>query len=113
MRFLYLLLLITVLNGCVSKNEVKLSTDINPENFQKIIKEIYLINAHIYNNKYSKIKLDSIKLQIIQILKENNLNSDDLSNAIKYYSSNPKILDSLIIDLRDSLENEQLKINKL
>ena len=109
MKLLYLLLFTTLLNGCVGKNEMKLSTEINPENFQKIIKEIYLINAHVYNNKYSKIKLDTINLQIIQVLKENNFNSEDLSNAIKYYSSNPRILDSLIIDLRDSLQNEQLK----
>ena len=104
----------TFLTACIDENPTLSSpkTPISPKEFQYLIKEIWLMNAHIYNNKkYTLLPKDSIGHATLEILNKKGFDKNDLSQAIKFYTSKPAFLDSLIRDLRDSLENSQIKIS--
>ena len=104
-----LFFLISCVNSTTNNN---FETKIQPHEFQKIIKKVLLMNAHLQNNrKYSIINKDSIGHITLEILEKENFNKSDLKNAIKFYSSNPNLLDSLIIDLKDSLNENQVDIS--
>lgn len=102
-----------IINSCVDEktdNYINESSISNKE-FQEIIKKIWLANAHIYNNKkFTLIPRDSLKNLTFQILKEKEINRSEFEKSIQYYSQNPILLDSIIKNLRDSLEKVFISI---
>ena len=103
-----------LINSCVDEktdNYINESSISNKE-FQEIIKKIWLANAHIYNNKkFTLIPRDSLKNLTFQILKEKEINRSEFEKSIQYYSQNPILLDSIIKNLRDSLEKVFISIS--
>lgn len=78
---------------------------IKEKEFQTLIKKIWLVNAHLYNNKkFTQISRDSVGSITNKLLEDYGYNKEDFKQSIKYYSENPRLLDSIIKDLRDSLE---------
>lgn len=78
---------------------------INIKEFQTLIKKIWLVNAHLYNNKkFTQIPRDSVGSITNKLLEDYGYKKEDFKKSIKYYSENPRLLDSIIKDLRDSLE---------
>lgn len=78
---------------------------INVKEFQTLIKKIWLVNAHLYNNKkFTQIPRDSVGSITNKLLEDYGYKKEDFKKSIKYYSENPRLLDSIIKDLRDSLE---------
>ena len=102
-----------IINSCVDEktdNYINESSISNKE-FQEIIKKIWLANAHIYNNKkFTLIPRDSLKNLTFQILKEKEIDRSEFEKSIQYYSQNPILLDSIIKNLRDSLEKVFISI---
>ena len=102
-----------LINSCVDEktdNYINESSISNKE-FQEIIKKIWLANAHIYNNKkFTLIPRDSLKNLTFQILKEKEIDRSEFEKSIQYYSQNPILLDSIIKNLRDSLEKVFISI---
>jgi len=105
------LLVFTVvfITSCVDNdpNEEIIHCPIPEKDFQDIIKTTFLINAHIHNQKMNNKFNDTIKENTLNILEEKGYDKKDLFEAIKFYSSKPNILDSLISDIKDSLEKQQ------
>ena len=86
-------------------------SSISNQEFQEIIKKIWLANAHIYNNKkFTLIPRDSIKNLTFQLLNEKEIDRSEFEKSIQYYSQNPILLDSIIKNLRDSLEKVFINI---
>ena len=78
---------------------------IKVKEFQTLIKKIWLVNAHLYNNKkFTQIPRDSVGSITNKLLEDYGYKKEDFKKSIKYYSENPRLLDSIIKDLRDSLE---------
>ncbi|MDG1689373.1 MAG: DUF4296 domain-containing protein [Flavobacteriales bacterium] len=78
---------------------------IKEREFQTLIKKIWLVNAHLYNNKkFTQIPRDSVGSITNKLLEDYGYKKEDFKKSIKYYSENPRLLDSIIKDLRDSLE---------
>ena len=95
------------LSSCVDEKTDKYINDsyISDNEFQEIIKKIWLTNAHLYNNKkFTLIPRDSLKNMTFQLLEEKEIDRDKFIKSIRFYSQNPILLDSIIKDLRDSLE---------
>lgn len=113
MKKLTLFVVVFLLVSCINNTpNDSIKTSIKANEFQKIIKKTLLINSHIQNNRmYSMIDKDSVSHITLKILKESNFNKNDLLEAIKFYSSNPYLLDSLIIDLKDSLDENQINVS--
>jgi hypothetical protein len=64
-----------------------------------------LVNAHLYNNKkFTQIPRDSVGNITNKLLEDYGFKKEDFKKSIKYYSENPRLIDSIIKDLRDSLE---------
>lgn len=104
--FKIFILLITV-TSCLEekpKDNIKYPT-IKAKEFQTLIKKIWLVNAHLYNNKkFTQIPRDSVGSITNKLLEGYGYKKEDFKQSIKYYSENPRLLDSIIKDLRDSLE---------
>ena len=102
-----------LINSCVDEktdNYINESS-ISDKEFQEIIKKIWLANAHIYNNKkFTLIPRDSLKNLTFQILKEKEIDRSEFEKSIQYFSQNPILLDSIIKNLRDSLEKVFISI---
>ena len=105
-HFKIFILLITV-TSCLEetpKDNIKYPP-IKEKEFQTIIKKIWLVNAHLYNNKkFTQIPRDSVGSITNKLLEDYGYKKEDFKKSIKYYSENPRLLDSIIKDLRDSLE---------
>lgn len=85
---------------------------IKEKEFQAIIKKIWLVNAHLYNNKkFTQIPRDSVGNITNKLLEDYGFKKEDIKKSIKYYSENPKLIDSIIKDLRDSLEKVFISIS--
>ena len=106
-KFFKILILLIAVTSCL---EEKLEDNIkNPpikeKEFQALIKKIWLVNAHLYNNKkFTQIPRDSVNSVTNKMLEDYGFKKEDFKQSIKYYSQNPRLLDSIIKDLRDSLE---------
>ena len=106
-NFFKILILLIAVTSCL---EEKLEDNIkNPpikeKEFQALIKKIWLVNAHLYNNKkFTQIPRDSVNSVTNKMLEDYGFKKEDFKQSIKYYSQNPRLLDSIIKDLRDSLE---------
>ena len=101
------------LNSCVDEKtgEYINKSYISESDFQEIIKKLWLANAHLYNNKkFTLIPRDSLKNITYQLLKDKGTDRKEFTKAIQYYSQNPILLDSIINDLRDSLEKVFISI---
>ena len=93
--------------GCVNEKTTDYISEnnISDKDFQNIIKNIWLTNAHIFNNKkFTLIPRDSINYVMYKVIQEKGINKEEFEKSIKYYSQNPELLDSILKDLRDSLE---------
>ena len=93
--------------GCVNEKTTDYVSEnnISDKDFQNIIKNIWLTNAHIFNNKkFTLIPRDSVNYTMYKVIQEKGINKEEFEKSIKYYSQNPELLDSILKDLRDSLE---------
>lgn len=114
MRKLVLLSLILITTfSCMNKNPYDgIESPISPKEFQLLIKDVGLMNAHLQNSKkYSLINRDSIGSITLEILQKKGFSKKDLMEAVRYYASQPQKLDSLIADLKDTLKENQIKIS--
>lgn len=96
-----------LISGCVNEKTTDhvSENNISDKDFQNIIKNIWLTNAHIFNNKkFTLIPRDSVNYIMYKIIQEKGINKEEFEKSIKYYSQNPELLDSILKDLRDSLE---------
>ena len=60
------------------------------------------MNSHLYNN--TLIHKDSLAEATYKLLKDNGIDKYEFEKSIQFYSQNPILLDSIIKDLKDSLE---------
>ena len=105
-NYFKIIILIFIISSCVEENpdnkiEISPLKDIK---FQKIIKKIWLMNAYIYNNNNTLMLKDSLGKATYKLLKDNGVDKYEFEKSIQFYSQNPILLDSIIRDLKDSLE---------
>tara|TARA_B110000879_G_C11008130_1_gene445854 strand:+ start:140 stop:583 length:444 start_codon:yes stop_codon:yes gene_type:complete len=105
-NYFKIIILIFIISSCVEENpdnkiEISPLEDIK---FQKIIKKIWLMNAYIYNNNNTLMLKDSLGKATYKLLKDNGVDKYEFEKSIQFYSQNPILLDSIIRDLKDSLE---------
>ena len=103
-NYFIIILSIFILLSCVEENpdnKIEVSP-LEDDKFQKIIKKIWLMNAHLYNN--TLIHKDSLAGATNKLLKDNGIEKYEFEKSIQFYSQNPILLDSIIRDLKDSLE---------
>ena len=103
-NYFTIILSIFILSSCVEENpdnKIEVSP-LEDDKFQKIIKKIWLMNAHLYNN--TLIHKDSLAEATNKLLKDNGIEKYEFEKSIQFYSQNPILLDSIIRDLKDSLE---------
>jgi len=110
-NYFKIIILIFIISSCVEENpdnkiEISPLEDIK---FQKIIKKIWLMNAYIYNNNTLMLK-DSLGKATYKLLKDNGVDKYEFEKSIQFYSQNPILLDSIIKDLKDSLEKNYNEI---
>ena len=106
-KFFKILILLIAVTSCLEEkpeDNIK-NPPIKEKEFQALIKKIWLVNAHLYNNKkFTQIPRDSVNSVTNKMLEDYGFKKEDFKQSIKYYSQNPRLLDSIIKDLRDSLE---------
>ena len=106
-KYLKILILLIAVTSCLEEkpeDNIK-NPPIKEKEFQALIKKIWLVNAHLYNNKkFTQIPRDSVNSVTNKMLEDYGFKKEDFKKSIKYYSQNPRLLDSIIKDLRDSLE---------
>ena len=106
-KFFKILILLIAVTSCLEEkpeDNIK-NPPIKEKEFQALIKKIWLVNAHLYNNKkFTQIPRDSVNSVTNKMLEDYGFKKEDFKKSIKYYSQNPRLLDSIIKDLRDSLE---------
>ena len=103
-NYFKIIILIFIISSCVEENpdnKIEISP-LEDDKFQKIIKKIWLMNAHLYNN--TLIHKDSLAEATYKLLKNNGIDKYEFEKSIQFYSQNPILLDSIIRDLKDSLE---------
>lgn len=106
-KYFKIFILLIAVTSCLEekpKDNIKFPP-IKVKEFQTLIKKIWLVNAHLYNNKkFTQIPRDSVGSITNKLLEDYGYKKEDFKKSIKYYSENPRLLDSIIKDLRDSLE---------
>ena len=106
-KYFKIFILLIAVTSCLEekpKDNIKYPP-IKVNEFQTLIKKIWLVNAHLYNNKkFTQIPRDSVGSITNKLLEDYGYKKEDFKKSIKYYSENPRLLDSIIKDLRDSLE---------
>ena len=91
------------------KNTI-ISSPLDIQEFKEILKELYLVDAFV-SNKNQQYHRDSAFLFINDKLQRMGKSTNDLNQAISYYTSKPTILDSITQEIRDSLELKFLEIS--
>lgn len=113
-KYFKIFILLIAVTSCLEekpKDNIKYPP-IKEKEFQTIIKKIWLVNAHLYNNKkFTQIPRDSVGNITNKLLEDYGFKKEDFKKSIKYYSENPKLIDSIIKDLRDSLEKVFISIS--
>ncbi|MDB2482763.1 DUF4296 domain-containing protein, partial [bacterium] len=106
-KYFKIFILLIAVTSCLEEkpNDNIKHPPIKVKEFQTLIKKIWLVNAHLYNNKkFTQIPRDSVGSITNKLLEDYGYKKEDFKKSIKYYSENPRLLDSIIKDLRDSLE---------
>ena len=106
-KYFKIFILLIAVTSCLEEkpNDNIKNPPIKVKEFQTLIKKIWLVNAHLYNNKkFTQIPRDSVGSITNKLLEDYGYKKEDFKKSIKYYSENPRLLDSIIKDLRDSLE---------
>ena len=106
-KLIYIYIFNLLIAGCVNEKTTDYVSEnnISDKDFQNILKNIWLTNAHIFNNKkFTLIPRDSVNYIMYKVIQEKGINKEEFEKSIKYYSQNPELLDSILKDLRDSLE---------
>ena len=106
-KLIYIYIFNLLIAGCVNEKTTDYVSEnnISDKDFQNILKNIWLTNAHIFNNKkFTLIPKDSVNYIMYKVIQEKGINKEEFEKSIKYYSQNPELLDSILKDLRDSLE---------
>ena len=113
-KYFKIFILLIAVTSCLEekpKNNIKYPP-IKEKEFQILIKKIWLVNAHLYNNKkFTQIPRDSVGSITNKLLEDYGYKKEDFKKSIKYYSENPRLLDSIIKNLRDSLEKVYIGIS--
>ncbi len=91
------------------KNTI-ISSPLDVQEFKEILEELYLVDAFV-SNKNQQYHRDSAFLFINDKLQRMGKSTNDLNQAISYYTSKPTILDSITQEIRDSLELKFLEIS--
>ena len=91
------------------KNTI-ISSPLDIQEFKEILEELYLVDAFV-SNKNRQYHRDSAFLFINDKLQRMGKSTNDLNQAISYYTSKPTILDSITQEIRDSLELKFLEIS--
>ena len=91
------------------KNTI-ISSPLDVQEFKEILEELYLVDAFV-SNKNQQYHRDSAFLFINYKLQRMGKSTNDLNQAISYYTSKPTILDSITQEIRDSLELKFLEIS--
>ena len=91
------------------KNTI-ISSPLDIQEFKEILEELYLVDAFV-SNKNQQYHRDSVFLFINDKLQRMGKSTNDLNQAISYYTSKPTILDSITQEIRDSLELKFLEIS--
>tara|TARA_B100000609_G_scaffold17243_1_gene12547 strand:+ start:1311 stop:1865 length:555 start_codon:yes stop_codon:yes gene_type:complete len=91
------------------KNTI-ISSPLDVQEFKEILEELYLVDAFV-SNKNQQYHRDSVFLFINDKLQRMGKSTNDLNQAISYYTSKPTILDSITQEIRDSLELKFLEIS--
>ncbi len=91
------------------KNTI-ISSPLDIEEFKEILEELYLVDAFV-SNKNQQYHRDSAFLFINDKLQRMGKSTNDLNQAISYYTSKPTILDSITQEIRDSFELKFLEIS--
>tara|TARA_Y100000589_G_C27128105_1_gene619415 strand:- start:291 stop:845 length:555 start_codon:yes stop_codon:yes gene_type:complete len=91
------------------KNTI-ISSPLDIQEFKEILEELYLVDAFV-SNKNQQYHRDSAFLFINDKLQRMGKSTNDLNQAISYYTSKPTILDSITQEIRDSLELKFLEIS--
>ena len=89
-EIIWIIIIFISLNSCIQEtpNTGIKNTPIPPKEFQTIIKKTWLMNAHVFNNKkQTLLPKDSVPNQTLTILNDLGYKEEDLSLAIKFYSS--------------------------
>jgi hypothetical protein len=105
--------LLFLICSCVNQNPSDNYTNcpIPPKDFQYIIKNTFLINAHLENDKkFKSTYKDSIGDLTIKIIQDKGFQKEDFLESINCYSSKPFLLDSLIKDIKDSIQELKSKL---
>ena len=106
-KYFKIFILLIAVTSCLEekpKDNIKYPP-IKVKEFKTLIKKIWLVNAHLYNNKkFTQIPRDSVGSITNKLLEDYGYKKEDFKKSIKYYAENPRLLDSIIKDLRDSLE---------
>ena len=113
-KYFKIFILLIAVTSCLEEklNDNIKHPPIKVEEFQTLIKKIWLVNAHLYNNKkFTQIPRDSVGNITNKLLEDYGFKKEDFKKSIKYYSENPKLIDSIIKDLRDSLEKVFISIS--
>ena len=113
-KYFKIFILLIAVTSCLEEkpNDNIKHPPIKVKEFQTLIKKIWLVNAHLYNNKkFTQIPRDSVGNITNKLLEDYGFKKEDFKKSIKYYSENPKLIDSIIKDLRDSLEKVFISIS--
>ena len=101
-KYYKIFILLIAVTSCLEekpKDNIRHSP-IKVKEFQTLIKKIWLVNAHLYNNKkFTQIPRDSVGSITNKLLEDYGYKKEDFKKSIKYYSENPRLLDSIIKDL--------------
>ena len=111
---IYILIFHVLFSGCVNEKTTDYINEntISEKDFQEIIKNIWLTNAHVFTNKkFTLIPRDSVNNVIFKLFEDKGIKKEDFEKSIKYYSQKPELLDSILKNLRDSLEEVYISIS--
>ena len=84
---IYILIFHVLFSGCVNEKTTDYINEntISEKDFQEIIKNIWLTNAHVFTNKkFTLIPRDSVNNVIFKLFKDKGIKKEDFEKSIKY-----------------------------
>jgi len=108
----YIFALVLLISAC-SETEIKTSnpTQISINEMSDILSELHLMEAHITTHRFNQKTIsDSMYYFTNKILLNFNISEDEFNSALEYYSSKPKVIDSIYHIISKKLEAIDLEL---